>query len=102
VDYSSNKFKDIEKKYIRNVDEWLANLYIEVKTFELIGFHMHHEKVELQIPKEYERKTRVRKWKESERIRRKSTFLNEMLSTSNGSPKKLTSSEVMSGSPMHT
>jgi hypothetical protein len=25
-----------------------------------------------------------------------------MLSTSNGSPKKLTSSEVMSGSPMHT
>ena len=102
VDYSSNKFKDIEKKYIRNVDEWLANLYIEVKTFELIGFQMHHEKVELRIPKEYERKTRVRKWKESERIRRKSTFLNEMLSTSNGSPKKLTSSEVMSGSPMHT
>lgn len=33
VDYSANKFKDIEKKYCRNVDEWLANLYIEVRTF---------------------------------------------------------------------
>jgi len=80
VDYTANKFKDIEKKYIRNVDEWLANLYIEVKTFELIGFQMHNEKVELKIPREHERKTKVRKWRESEIVRRKSTFLNELLS----------------------
>lgn len=52
IDFSSNKFKDIEKKYIRNVDEWLANLYIEVKKFEVVGFQMHNEFIELQIPLE--------------------------------------------------
>ena len=31
VDFSSNKFKDLEQKYIRNVDEWLCNLYNEVR-----------------------------------------------------------------------
>lgn len=51
IDFTSNKFKDIEKKYIRNIDEWLANLYIDVRTFEVIGFQMHHEKIELQLPK---------------------------------------------------
>ena len=28
IDFDTNKFKDIEKKYMRNVDEWLCNLYI--------------------------------------------------------------------------
>lgn len=28
IDFSTNKFKDIEKKYMRNIDEWLCNLYI--------------------------------------------------------------------------
>ena len=28
VDWTTNKFKDIEKKYMRNIDEWLCNLYI--------------------------------------------------------------------------
>jgi hypothetical protein len=34
------------------VDEWLANLYIEVKKFEVVGFQMHNEFIELQIPLE--------------------------------------------------
>lgn len=68
VDYSSNKFKDIEKKYIRNVDEWLANLYIEVKSFELLGFQMQNEKVELRIPKEKEKLMKERKKKQQEKF----------------------------------
>lgn len=50
VDLSANKFKDIEKKYIRNIDEWLANLYIEVRKFDVIGFQMVNEMIELKVP----------------------------------------------------
>ena len=28
IDFDTNKFKDIEKKYMKNIDEWLCNLYI--------------------------------------------------------------------------
>lgn len=42
ISYSSNKFKDIEQKYCRNIDEWLCNLYIEVKKFELVDFKMYN------------------------------------------------------------
>ena len=38
VDYSMNKFKDLEMKYKRNVDEWLCNLYIEVRKIDLTDF----------------------------------------------------------------
>ena len=58
MDFSSNKFKDIEKKYIRNLDEWLSNLSIEVRKFEVIGFQMHNEKIELKILKEDIKKIR--------------------------------------------
>lgn len=51
VDYSSNKFKDIEQKYMRNVDEWLFNLYIDVKKIELFDFRQHEEKIEFIVPK---------------------------------------------------
>lgn len=30
VDYNVDSFKHIEEKYRRNVDEWLANLYVEI------------------------------------------------------------------------
>lgn len=50
IDHSSNKFKDIEKKYIRNVDEWLGNLYIEVKKFELVDFQMYNQRIEFKVP----------------------------------------------------
>jgi hypothetical protein len=31
TNFDMNKFKDIETRYHRNLDEWLCNLYIEVK-----------------------------------------------------------------------
>lgn len=52
-DFSANKFKDIESKYRRNVDEWLCNLYVEVKKVELFDFRMHAEKIEFTVPKKY-------------------------------------------------
>jgi len=51
IDFSANKFKDLEQKYIRNVDEWLCNLYIDVRRIELFDFRQHEEKVEFLIPK---------------------------------------------------
>jgi len=38
IDFNTNKFKDIEQKYRRNVDEWLCNLYVEIKKVELFDF----------------------------------------------------------------
>jgi hypothetical protein len=69
VDFTSNKFKDIEKKYCRNVDEWLANLYIEVRTFQMIGFQMHNERIELKIPAEVQQKTEAKKKKRETRMK---------------------------------
>ena len=69
IDFSSNKFKDIEKKYLRNIDEWLANLYIEVKKFEIIGFQIHNEKIELQIPREDVKKIKEKKRKAESKYR---------------------------------
>jgi len=46
------KFKDVEAKYKRNVDEWLCNLYIESRQIELLDFKMHKEKIEFRIPRE--------------------------------------------------
>lgn len=45
IDFSTNKFKDVEQKYMRNIDEWLCNLYIEVKKIELFDFRDHEEKI---------------------------------------------------------
>ena len=63
IDFTSNKFKDIEKKYIRNVDEWLANLYIEVKKFELVDFQMYNQKIEFKVPIEKDKKKKKNKIK---------------------------------------
>ena len=38
---------------MRNIDEWLCNLYIEVKKIELFDFRYHEEKIEFQIPKKF-------------------------------------------------
>jgi len=38
IDFSTNKFKDIEMKFKRNLDEWLCNLYIEIKKIEMFDF----------------------------------------------------------------
>ena len=51
IDFSSNKFKDLEQKYMRNIDEWLCNLYIDVKKIEMFDFRQHEEKIEFIVPK---------------------------------------------------
>jgi len=53
IDFSTNKFKDIEKKYMKNIDEWLCNLYIQVKKIELFDFRFHEEKIEFLVPKKW-------------------------------------------------
>lgn len=55
IDFSTNKFKDIEQKYNRNIDEWLCNLYIQVKKIELFDFRYHEEKIEFVVPKKYKK-----------------------------------------------
>lgn len=55
IDFSTNKFKDIEKKYMRNIDEWLCNLYIQVKKIELFDFRYHEEKIEFLVPKKWQK-----------------------------------------------
>ena len=63
-DFSTNKFKDIEQKYMRNIDEWLCNLYIEVKRVEIFDFRHHEEKIEFQIPKKFLKKLKLQKKKQ--------------------------------------
>jgi len=53
IEWSFNKFKDIEQKYMRNIDEWLCNLYIEVKKIDLWDFRNHEEKIQFEIPKKW-------------------------------------------------
>ena len=71
VDFDTNKFKDIEQKYMRNIDEWLCNLYIEVKKIELFDFRFHEEKIEFLVPKkflkEYEKQQKKAALMKSER-----------------------------------
>lgn len=55
IDFSTNKFKDIEKKYYRNIDEWLCNLYIQVKKIDLFDFRYHEEKIEFLVPKKWQK-----------------------------------------------
>ena len=40
---------------MRNVDEWLCNLYIDVKKIELFDFRQHEEKIEFVVPKKLQR-----------------------------------------------
>ena len=55
IDFDTNKFKDIEKKYMKNIDEWLCNLYIQVKKIELFDFRFHEEKIEFLVPKKWQK-----------------------------------------------
>lgn len=36
---------------MRNIDEWLCNLYIEVKKIELFDFREHNETINFSIPR---------------------------------------------------
>ena len=56
---------------MRNIDEWLCNLYIEVKKIELFDFRFHEEKIEFLVPKkflkEYEKQQKKAALMKSER-----------------------------------
>lgn len=45
IDYTIDTFKKIESKYKRNIDEWLCNLYIEVKNIDLVDFHPYQSQI---------------------------------------------------------
>ena len=46
-----DSFKHIEEKYRRNVDEWLCNLYIEVRRRDLYDFAEYKSKILLTTKK---------------------------------------------------
>lgn len=56
IDWDTNKFKDIEQKYMRNVDEWLCNLYLDIKKVDLFDFRYHEEKIEFSVPKKWQKR----------------------------------------------
>jgi len=66
IDFQTNKFKDIEQKYMRNIDEWLCNLYIQVRKIELFDFRYHEEKIEFTVPKKYLKEFEKQKKREIE------------------------------------
>ncbi len=45
-----DKFKDIEGKIKRNIDEWVCNLYINVRQLRVEECKGHKEKLEFVIP----------------------------------------------------
>ena len=55
IDYRIDAFKGIEQCYKRNIDEWLCNLYIEVKKIDMVDFKQYESKVTFRT-----KKTKVR------------------------------------------
>ena len=47
-----DKFKDIEGKYMKNIDEWVCNLYFEMRDIKLVECAGHKEFMEFPIPSE--------------------------------------------------
>lgn len=47
-----DKFKDIEGKYMRNIDEWICNLYFEMRDIRLVECIGHKEFMEFPVPSE--------------------------------------------------
>ena len=61
IDYSVDSFKHIEEKYRRNVDEWLANLYIEVHKRDMIDFKEYESAIVFNTRKEEAKKKRTKR-----------------------------------------
>lgn len=57
IDYQTDAFKNIESKFRRNVDEWLCNLYIDVKKIDLVDFHQYESKICFTTKKKKKRRT---------------------------------------------
>ena len=51
-DRNVDKFKDIEGKYMKNIDEWVWNIYFETRNVSLIEWFGHKEFLEFPIPSE--------------------------------------------------
>lgn len=51
--YNKNydKFKDIEGRIKKNIDEWMCNLYINIKENKIEEVKGHHETLEFEVPK---------------------------------------------------
>lgn len=47
-----DKFKDIEGRYMKNIDEWVCNLYFELRDIKLAECVGHKEFMEFPIPSE--------------------------------------------------
>ena len=53
IDFTTNKFKDLEQRYARNLDEWLCNMYIDVRKIELFDFREHEQRIEFRVPRRF-------------------------------------------------
>lgn len=51
-DRNVDKFKDIEGRYIKNIDEWVCNLYFEMRDIKLVECAGYKEFMEFPIPSE--------------------------------------------------
>ena len=51
-DRNVDKFKDIEGKYMKNIDEWVCNLYFEMRDVKLVECVGHKEFMEFPVPSE--------------------------------------------------
>ena len=55
--YECDSFKNIEEIYRRNVDEWLCNLYVEIRKRELVDFKEYESRICFTTRKEKKRTT---------------------------------------------
>jgi len=63
IDYTIDSFKTIEGKYRRNIDEWLGNLYVDIKKVELNDFREYESRICLTTKKMARKRTLTEKAK---------------------------------------
>lgn len=57
IDWNIDCFKNIEEKYKTNIDEWLCNLYVEIRKRELVDFKEYESKICFTALKPKEKQT---------------------------------------------
>ena len=57
VDYDVDAFKCIESKYKRNLDEWLCNLYVDIRPIILNDFKEYESQITFTTKKKKQKKT---------------------------------------------
>ena len=68
---------------MRNIDEWLCNLYIQVKKVDLFDFRYHEEKIEFLVPKKFQ-KAMAEQMKEKKKLEERKN-LDDMATTTGSS-----------------